>query len=249
MDSTRILVAGASSDIGLALLPKLIKRGAMIGAHCFEGGDRLAIALDEMQVKNQVKVFKHRLTTQDECHGLVDNYIAWAGGIDVLIQLTGSVSSQCHWEDLGENDWNADIAVNLSAPFYLAQRTFKYMKTQGRGRIVLMSTASASHGGGQDTLAYGVAKAGVECLVKGLAKGGAPFGILVNGLAPGFIDTRFHRERLGRDVTAMQHRAGLVPIKRAGTPDDVARTVEFLLSPGGDFITGEVITISGGDWL
>ena len=112
-----------------------------------------------------------------------------------------------------------------------------------------MSTASAAHGGGQDTLAYGVAKAGIECLIKGLAKGGAAHNILVNALAPGFIDTRFHKYNLGRSKELMNQRARLVPLKRAGRPEDVAHMAEFLLSEGGNFITGEVITISGGDWL
>ena len=245
-----VLVAGASSDIGLALLDLLIRDGWRIGAHCHRGSDRFTKVLDDAsKTDGKLKIMQHDLRSQYDCHRLVDDFAEWAGGIDALVQMTGNVCRLSNWEDLKESEWHADMAVNLSGPFFLAQRAFWYMKQQCRGRIILMSTASAAHGGGQDTLAYGVAKAGIECLIKGLAKGGADHNILVNALAPGFIDTRFHKYNLGRSKELMNQRARLVPLKRAGRPEDVAHMAEFLLSEGGNFITGEVITISGGDWL
>lgn len=249
-ESRNVLIAGASSDIGLVLLERMASKGWNVGAHCFNGCARLENARSGLpESRGDYKVFQSDLSSQPECHRLVDDFVGWAGRIDALVQLTGNVTNPCHWETLGEVDWQADMAINLSAPFFLAQRACAYMKKTGGGRVVLMSTASAAHGGGQDTLAYGVAKAGVECLVKGLAKGGAPHNILVNALAPGLIATRFHHDRLGRDAEALQRRAAMVPLKRAGAPADVAGMIEFLLSSGGDFITGEVIAISGGDWL
>jgi 3-oxoacyl-[acyl-carrier protein] reductase len=252
--TSRVLVAGASSDIGLALLPTLLSmQGVMVGAHCFKGADRLRVALASLGSfdagKRDAKIFESNLLASRDSFCLVDDFVSWAGGIDVLVQLIGNVSALGNWEELSEDDWNADIAVNLSTPFFLSQRAFKYMKSQGGGRIVLMSTASATHGGGQETLAYGVAKAGIECLVKGLAKGGAPLGILVNGVAPGFIDTRFHRDRLRKNEEAMGRRAQLVPLRRAGLPEDVAHVINFLISPRANYITGETIVVSGGDWL
>lgn len=245
-----VLIAGASSDIGLALLDQLAFKGWNVGAHCFNGCARLETAHNGLfEPRGDFRIFRSDLGSQYECHHLVDDFVGWAGRIDALVQLTGNVANPCHWETLAEHDWQADISINLSTPFFLAQRACTHMKNTGGGRIVLMSTASAVHGGGQDTLAYGVAKAGVECLAKGLAKGGAPHNILVNALAPGLIATRFHHDRLGRDSEALQRRAALIPLKRAGKPVDVAGMIEFLLSSGGDFITGEVIAISGGDWL
>lgn len=246
----RVLIAGASSDIGLALLRRLLGAGWRIGAHCRRGQERVAQAIAEVSGGDSVtRILVGDLQLQDDCHRLVDDFASWAGGIDALVQLTGDVAAPCPWEDVAESDWLADIAVNLNAPFFLAQQAFAHMRRSEGGRIVLMSTASASHGGGQDTLAYGVAKAGVECLTKGLARAGGPHNILVNALAPGLIDTRFHRDRLGRDEDAVRRRAQLVPLGRAGQPDDVARMAEYLLSAGGDFITGQILAISGGDWL
>lgn len=249
-DRRNVLIAGASSDIGLALLNRLALDGWNVGAHCFKGCARLDSAISGLpEHEGDSRVFRGQLSAQHDCHHLVDDFVSWAGRIDALVQLTGNVSKPCHWEALDEHDWQEDISINLSIPFFLAQRACAYMKKSGGGRVVLMSTASAAHGGGQDTLAYGVAKAGVECLAKGLARSGAPDNILVNALAPGLIATRFHHDRLGRDAEALQRRAALVPLKRAGQPEDVAGMIEFLLSSGGGFITGEVIAISGGDWL
>ena len=249
-ESRSVLVAGASSDIGLALLDRLVRAGWRIGAHCNMGWDRIAKIYDDTRKPHSnLKIMKRDLSSQYDCHRLVDDFAEWGGGIDALVQLTGNVCRLSHWEDLNESEWNADLEINLSGPFFLAQRAFWYMKKQSQGRIVLMSTASAPHGGGQDTLAYGVAKAGIECLTKGLAKGGAAHNILVNALAPGFIDTRFHQDTLGRSKEEISRRTSLVPLKRAGRPSDVANMIEFLISEGGNFITGEVISISGGDWL
>jgi NAD(P)-dependent dehydrogenase (short-subunit alcohol dehydrogenase family) len=82
-----------------------------------------------------------------------------------------------------------------------------------------------------------------------LARDGAAHDILVNAVAPGFIETKFHTQVMGRSPEDLKKRAELVPLKRAGRPDDVARMIVYLLSPGGDYITGQCLAVSGGDWL
>jgi 3-oxoacyl-[acyl-carrier protein] reductase len=98
-------------------------------------------------------------------------------------------------------------------------------------------------------MAYGIAKAGVECLVKGLAKEGARHNILVNGIAPGFIRTRFHTIRMKRTARDLERRAALVPLRRAGKPDDVATLIVYLLSDWNAYVTGQCIAVSGGVFL
>lgn len=122
------------------------------------------------------------------------------------------------------------------------------MKNNG-GRILLTSTASASHGGGSVSLAYGVAKAGIECMIKGMARDCAKHNILVNAIAPGFFLTKFHTEKIKRTQEQLQERINLIPLKRAGTTVEFAGTVMYLLSESASYITGQVIAISGGDWL
>lgn len=246
---SRVLIAGASGDIGRALIRLLGGSVAKLGAHYFENREPLdKLAAEANLDPERFGVFRGDLRDQATCHALVDSYVAWAGGIDALVQLTGTITNPATWEALSERDWLTDLNVNLSGPFFLAQRAMAQMKVTG-GRIVLMSTASARHGGGSNSVAYGVAKAGIECLVKSLARDGAAHRLLVNAIAPGFIQTQFHTRRARRDEAALKRRAELVPLKHAGAPEDIARLIEYLLSAGGNYITGSCITVSGGDWL
>ena len=247
----RVLVVGASGSIGAAVVRLLAQQAAVIGAHYHEHREPLQrLAKQQRLDEARLQLYAAELSSQPRCHVLVDQFVKWAGGIDGLVQLSGNIRLPRPWQDVTEGEWAADLAVNLSGPFFLAQRAMHYMKTQpDGGRIILTSTASAQHGGGSTSMAYGVAKAGIECLAKGLARDGAPHGILVNVVAPGFIDSPFHTERMRRSREQLVQRAALVPLKRAGTPDEVARVILFLLSVGGDYITGQCLAVSGGDWL
>ena len=99
------------------------------------------------------------------------------------------------------------------------------------------------------SLAYGAAKAGIECVVKGLARDCAKYNILVNAIAPGFFMTKFHTEKMKRTKEQLEERAKLIPLKRVGTPEEFSGTVLFLLSDSASYITGQIIAVSGGDWL
>lgn len=246
---SRILITGASGDMGCALIRLLAPSGVRIGAQYFENSGSLTRLASELNLdKSHLHLLQGDLSTQKSCHDLVEAYVGWAQGIDILVQLSGNIQRPCHWQELTEKEWHGDIDVNLSGPFFLAQRAMHHMKSHG-GRIVFTSTASAQHGGGKTSMAYGVAKAGIECLTKGLAREGAPHNILVNAVAPGFIATKFHTVRMKRDEETLRKRAELVPLKRAGTPGEVAQVIAFLLSSGADYITGHVLPVSGGDWL
>ena len=245
----RVLVVGASGAIGSAVIRRLSAEQAVIGAHYYQRPALLErYAKRQRLTAKRFRLFQAELSSQARCHALVDAFVAWAGGIDAMVQLSGDIARPCSWEELREPEWLADLNVNLSGPFFLVQRAMARMKASG-GRIILTSTASAQHGGGATSMAYGVAKAGIECLAKGFAREGAPHGIHVNVVAPGLIASAFHTARMKRTPEQLARRAGLVPLKRAGMPDEVARLILFLLSSGGDYITGERIAVSGGDWL
>jgi NAD(P)-dependent dehydrogenase (short-subunit alcohol dehydrogenase family) len=124
------------------------------------------------------------------------------------------------------------------------------MKAQGRGgRILLTGTESAIHGGSSMSFPYAIAKRGTECLVQGLAREGASHKILVNGLRFGCIGTGFHERWHEKTEDEMSEREQLIPLKRSGHPDEAAALMIYLLSGWSQFITGQMIPLTGGDWL
>jgi 3-oxoacyl-[acyl-carrier protein] reductase len=242
-----ILILGASSDIGLSLL-NVFKNNPnyKIGAHCNKGSQRLK----NFTKKNlaSIKIFSKDLKNRKNCEDLVNKYLNWSKSIDILIQLNGSISSNKNWELVNEKNWNDDLAINLSAPFFISQIVFKKMQKKG-GKIIFTSTSSANKGGSQNSIGYGVAKSGLISLTKTLAKDGGKFKILVNCIAPGFILTRLHSKKLNKNKSEINKRKKLNVLNQTGNPKDVSNLIEFLISDKNKFITGEVIRIDGGDWL
>ena len=242
----KILILGASSDIGLSLLKELKDENYKIGAHCNTGFKRLNDIVNP-KLKN-IKIFKKDLQTEIDCKNLVNKYLNWSKGIDILIQLTGTVSKNKNWEQIKEKDWTKDISVNLTAPFFASQMIFKRMKKNG-GKIIFTSTSSADQGGGKNSISYGVAKAGLMSLTKTMAKEGGKFKILVNCIAPGFILTRLHTKKLKKNKKDLNNRKKYNVLKEIGKPSQISSLIRYLISDEAKFITGEIIRVDGGDWL
>ena len=234
--------------MGLAVLDDLDLDNFIIGAHCYKGKKRLINFFNKKSSNVDLKILEKNLNNQKSCKDLVNKFIKWSKGIDILVQLIGNVSSVVSWENLKEKNWKNDIAINLGAPFFISQTVFGHMKKRG-GKIILMSTASAKHGGGRTTMGYGISKAGVEALTKGMAREGAKHNILVNTIAPGLISTRFHKEKLGRSDSDMKKRSKLTRLKRIGSPKEIAKLINLLISKDSNYMTGEVLSVSGADWI
>lgn len=244
----KIFILGASSDFGIDLIKSLNKKeNCIIGLHCFSGRSRIEKVLLKNITNNKIKIFQSNLDSQNKCHKLFDNFLKWSGGISKFIQLNGNVSKVTNWMSLKQNDFESDIKINLSSVFYITQKVFKCMKKKG-GKIILTSTSSAMHGGGENSLAYGISKSGIISLTKGLARFGAKNNILVNAIAPGFIETRFHTKVMKRNKQDLKKRLKFTKLKRAGKTEDITNLISFLLF-NNNYITGEVIPIDGGDWI
>lgn len=242
-DGMRILVTGASGGLGRALVDMLLEgSNCVIGAHS---------ASQPVDIKDErVIPLTRKFESDSDCHAVVDEFTVKAGGIDALVVLSGSIQFSGHWKDMKGADWEGEIDVNLNQPFYLAQAAMANIKEQhSGGRIVVTGTESALHGGSALSLPYAVAKRGTECMVQGLAREGAPDNILVNGVRLGFITSGFHQRWHGKTQHDMAERAEMVPLKRGGHPDEAAALMVYLLSGWGSFITGQMIPLTGGDWL
>ena len=242
-----ILILGGSSDIGLSLLNLIASnKNYKIGVHCNKGANRLKSFLKNNT--DRIKIFSKNLKKKKDCIDLARKYIKWSKRIDALIQLNGKISTSKNWKFINEKNWNDDLAVNLSAPLFISQILFNKMKKNG-GNIIFTSTSSADKGGGQNSIGYGIAKSGLMSLTKILAKEGGKYKIRVNCVAPGFILTRLHTNKLKKTNREINNRKKLNALKEAGDPKDIANLIKYLISDSAKFITGEIIRVDGGDWL
>ncbi len=243
----KVLITGASSGIGAETAKLFASYGAHVGIH-YNKNEENAIKLqkDIKDTGGIADVLAGDLLEESTRSDLVQSFIDTFGRIDVLVNNAGGVIGNKPFLELDEISWRDTMALNATAPFFLSKNAFLFMKDHGGGRIINISSISAKYGGSMNTMHYGAAKAALETLTKGFAKAGAPHNILVNCIRGGVIDTPLH-SRIERNNSAMEKRISLIPLKRMGKPVDIARLALFLASEAGDFITGEIFTVAGGD--
>jgi 3-oxoacyl-[acyl-carrier protein] reductase len=245
LKNKKVLVTGATGGIGTSLVRMFAEKGAMVGIHYHQNKEQAELLDREVESSGgRSCCFQADLL----CPGgsdLVDAFIERFGDIDVLVNNAGGI---CGFEDfleLDESDWIKSFQLNAQVPFFLAQRAFIWMKKNGGGKIINISSIAAKYGGSARSLHYGASKAALEAVTIGLAKAGAPHNILVNAVRGGFIDSPA-QQRLS-SLKDLQERVKLIPLQRAGEPKDIASMVVFLASSAGDFITREIMTVAGGD--
>lgn len=243
----KVLITGSSSGIGAETASLFASYGAHVGIHYNKNKEK-ACQLQKKIVDTGgiAEVFEGDLLEESTRSDLIRSFIRIFGRIDVLINNAGGVIGNMPFLELDEMSWRDTMALNATAPFFLSRNAFLFMRDNGGGKIINISSISAKYGGSMNTMHYGAAKAALEALTKGFAKAGAPHNILVNCIRGGVIDTPFH-SRIDRTSSAMEKRISLIPLRRMGKPADIARLALFLASEEGDFITGEVFTVVGGD--
>jgi 3-oxoacyl-[acyl-carrier protein] reductase len=169
------------------------------------------------------------------------------GRLDILVNNAGVVRDNLLFK-MSDEEWDLVINVHLKGAFLCSRAVQAYMVKQNYGRIISLSSVSALGNRGQAN--YSSAKAGLQGLTRTLAIELGPFGITVNAIAPGFIDTEMTREtsrRLGMDPEKrIEEAAKIIPVRRVGQPRDVANVICFLASEEAGFVTGQTIYVAGG---
>lgn len=166
------------------------------------------------------------------------------GGVDVLAHLAAvlvpnSVSS------LTVDDWDLHMEVNARASFFLARAAATHMEEVGLGgRIVVATSGAWLSGGLPDRLAYASSKGAVTTMVRGMAKAFGPYGITVNAIAPGLVDTAMMS--LGLDPETRQALHAATPLRRFARPEEIAACVVFLASAPASYVSGATLNVSGG---
>ena len=241
------LVTGGNTGIGRAIALELARAGADVAITSFtnQSGETSA----EIQaLGRRTAHLRLDATKSDEVNQVVAQAAEALGGrIDILVNNAGHLIARVHVAEMSDAHWHQVLDVNLSSAFYCSRAVLPFMNG-GWGRIVNMSSLAGRNGGGPGAVAYGAAKAALFGLTRGLAKELAPQGINVTAVAPGLIlGTPFH-DTFSTEEGKRATIAG-IPLKRGGTPEEVAGTVLYLVSDLAGFVTGEVIEINGGAWF
>jgi 3-oxoacyl-[acyl-carrier protein] reductase len=237
------LVTGASRGIGRAIATKLAAQGATVVAAARE--QNAAGTVEEITAAGgKAEAASVDVSDAAAIEALVAGALERHGKIDILVNNAGITKDQLMLR-MKRADWDAVIATNLTGAFALTQAVLKPMIRQKGGRIICISSVVGQSGNaGQAN--YAASKAGLIGFAKAVAQEVASRNITVNVVAPGLIETDMTRAITGG---AQEEWAAKIPLKRLGTPDDIAAAVCFLASPEASYITGQVLAVNGGMYM
>lgn len=240
LSGRRALVTGGGGGLGGAIVEAL----AGAGAHVAVLGR--SAAADEAAARADGIVVRADLSDRGQLQRGFDEAVAALGGLDVLVASHGTVHAGAAL-DLGLDDWDDTLEVNLSSVFQLCRLSGALMVPRGAGKIITIASM-LSFQGGFGAAAYAASKGGVAQLTKALANEWAAHRVNVNAIAPGYVKTALNRHIWHDDPRRGEAVLGRLPAGRWGEPDDLAGAAVFLASAASDYVHGIVLPVDGG-WL
>lgn len=236
------MITGATRGIGKQIALTLANEGYNIVLNYRTENDELKQLKNEIESKKvKCLTVQGDVTNFEDCKQMIESAIKEFGKIDVLVNNAG-ITKDMLLARMKEEDFKQVIDVNLVGTFNMTKNVISYMMKARNGRIINISSVVGIAGNAGQTN-YSASKAGIIGFTKSLAKEVASRNILVNAVAPGFIETNM-TDVLKQEVK--DEIAKNIPLKRMGTPQDVANVVKFLSSEDSSYITGQVISVDGG---
>ena len=241
MTMTRVaVVTGGSRGIGSAICKALKAEGRTVIAN-YAGNDARALAFAEETGIQVVRwdVGDHEATLEN-CAKIAQD----VGPIDIVVNNAG-VTRDGVLHKMSFEDWNEVMRINLGGCFNMAKATFPGMRERGWGRIVNIGSINGQ-AGQYGQVNYAAAKSGIHGFTKALAQEGAKYGVTVNAIAPGYIDTDMVA---AVPAPVLEKIVAKIPVGRLGDAGEIARGVVFLTSDDGGFVTGSTMSINGGQHM
>jgi NAD(P)-dependent dehydrogenase (short-subunit alcohol dehydrogenase family) len=248
------LVTGAAGGIGSATARRLAERGVRLVLMDTDG-ERLAAVAKELPT--EAVCHPGDVASEDDVEGAVAAGVAAFGRIDLHHLNAGVPGPLTRLPELSVADFDRVVAINLRGAFLGVRAAFRQYERQAAaggtaggtaGGAIVLTASIASLRGSDDLIAYQASKHGVLGVLRGAALYGGPIGVRVNAVAPGIVPTALFAESGGGvgGGDDMARRAATTPLRRPGTPEEIASVVTFLLSDDAAYLTGEVISVDGG---
>ncbi len=245
----KALVTGGASGIGRAISLELANMGAALIIHYHrskESAESLAAQINSSGGK--AEVVKADLTEEAGVQALTDFVIERWDNLDVLVNNAGDLVGRHKLEEVQMDFYRKVVAVNLDSNVLVTRAMIPLLKKSGCASIVNLASLAGRKGGHGGSIIYSMTKGAILTLTRALSTELAPYGIRVNAVAPGFIlGSAFHAIHTSEESKQATIRD--IPLKRAGTCEDVARAVAFLASEYDGFITGATLDINGGVYM
>lgn len=241
------IVTGAARGIGAAIAHRLAADGLKVALLDLEESGCQAVADEISDQGGTAKGFVCDVADEDSVAQAVSSVADQLGAPTVLVNNAGIIRDNLLFR-MEASDWDQVLSVHLRGAFLMSRAAQNYMTEAGFGRIVNLSSTSALGNRGQ--VNYSAAKAGLQGFTKTLALELGKFGVTANAIGPGFIESEMTAEtasRVGMSFEDFKKAAAeQIPVRRPGTPSDVAHLASFLVSEGAGFVSGQVIYAAGG---
>ena len=243
------VITGATGGIGFEVAKRLGKDGYTVilnGIQDEEGAKRVS----ELTAEGiSAEYYGFDVTNEADVTSNIKIIGNKYGKIDVLVNNAGGLGGRSRFEEMTTEFYRNVMALNLDSVFFASRAAIPFLKKGEHPSIINYTSNAGWTAGGPGAGIYGTSKAGVHAITRALAKDLAEYGIRVNAVSPGTIDTPFHAQIKSTKPEVFQSWANNIMLGRLGQPEDVASVVSFLASKGASFITAETIQIGGGQAL
>jgi NAD(P)-dependent dehydrogenase (short-subunit alcohol dehydrogenase family) len=247
LEGKSALITGAASGVGRATAKRFAAEGATpVCLFDLHAGNLAATAAEVTELGAKVIEFPGDVTSDEQCRQAVERVVTAAGGLDILVS-NAPAHSAAPFLEMSTQEWDRVLQVNLRASFVLGQAAARAM-VAGRPGVILYTASVSSMGASKEYAHYGASKAGIVNLAQTMALELVQYGIRVNAVSPGPLDTPQSLAVLGSEAALDRARKSwpLVPMNRLGKPEEIAAAFAYLASEDGAYITGLNLVVDGG---